>query len=83
MQRTKKNKRVEDGKDNNHNLKGEDNISRTTSTPDLLNNNLALKKKILVDGEANNTTKSNLEKFSELVGFLEGRSEMLIAYHLR
>ena len=24
-----------------------------------------------------------MDKFSELVGFLEGRSEMLIAYHLR
>ena len=83
LAKNKKEQKVEDGKDNNHNLKGEDNISRTTSTPDLLNNNLALKKKILVDGEANNTTKSNLEKFSELVGFLEGQSEMLIAYHLR
>ena len=83
LAKNKKEQKVEDGKDNNHNLKGEENISRTTNTPDLLNNNLALKKKILVDGEANNTTKSNLEKFSELVGFLEGRSEMLIAYHLR
>ncbi len=50
---------------------------------ELINNNLALKKKISDSEKEKKNEESELKKFSNLVQFLEVKSEILIAYHLR
>ena len=52
-------------------------------TSEIPNNNLALKKDLLDQNEISKNSESNLKKFTELVEFLEKKSEMLVAYHLR
>ena len=66
----------------NQNQKEVDNQSINKSVLDLKNNNLALKKNISELNESK-SNESEFQKFSKLVSYLEEKSEMLIAYHLR
>ena len=64
--------------------KENENEISTENGSNLLNTNLALNKYIPAPDKKNkNNEETELKKFSKLVDFLEEKSEMLIAYHLK
>ena len=54
----------------------------SSAADDVINDNLARKKDILIESTENNK-EVELRKFSELVSLIEKKSEMLVAYHLK
>ena len=64
------------------NSKETDNQIKNENSLNLINNNLALKKNVSNTDKTIKSEENELKKFSKLVGFLEKKSEMLIAYHL-
>ena len=75
-------KRLEEIEENQQSTQNNDS-QITQKTSEIVNNNLALKKDLLDQNKISKNSESNLKKFTKLVEFLEKKSEMLVAYHLR
>ena len=75
-------KRLEEIEENQQSSQNNDS-QITQKTSEIVNNNLALKKDLLDQNKISKNSESNLKKFTKLVEFLEKKSEMLVAYHLR
>ena len=76
-------KRLEEIEENQQSSQNNDSQITQKKTSEIVNNNLALKKDLLDQNKISKNSESNLKKFTKLVEFLEKKSEMLIAYHLR
>ena len=76
-------KRLEEIEENQQSSQNNDSQITQKKTSEIVNNNLALKKDLLDQNKISKNSESNLKKFTELVEFLEKKSEMLVAYHLR
>ncbi len=76
-------KRLEEIEENQQPFQNNDSQTTQKKTSDIVNNNLALKKDLLDQNKISKNSESNLKKFTELVEFLEKKSEILVAYHLR
>ena len=76
-------KRLEEIEENQQSSQNNDSQITQKKTSEIVNNNLALKKDLLDQNKISKNSESNLKKFIKLVEFLEKKSEMLVAYHLR
>ena len=76
-------KRLEEIEENQQSSQNNGSQITQKKTLDMGNNNLALKKDLLDQNKISKNSESNLKKFTKLVEFLEKKSEMLVAYHLR
>ena len=76
-------KRLEEIEENQQSSQNNDSQITQKKTSEIVNNNLALKKDLLDQNKISKNSESNLKKFTKLVEFLEKKSEMLVAYHLR
>ena len=76
-------KRLEEIEENQQSSQNNDSQITQKKTSEIVNNNLALKKDLLDENKISKNSESNLKKFTKLVEFLEKKSEMLVAYHLR
>ena len=76
-------KRLEEIEENQQSSQNNGSQITQKKTFDIGNNNLALKKDLLDQNKISKNRESNLKKFTKLVEFLEKKSEMLVAYHLR
>ena len=76
-------KRLEEIEENQQSSQNNGSQITQKKTFDIGNNNLALKKDLLDQNKISKNSESNLKKFTKLVEFLEKKSEMLVAYHLR
>lgn len=76
-------KRLEEIEENQQSSHNNDSQITQKKTSEIVNNNLALKKDLLDQNKISKNSESNLKKFTKLVEFLEKKSEMLVAYHLR
>lgn len=76
-------KRLEETEENQQSSQNNDSQITQKKTSEIVNNNLALKKDLLDQNKISKNSESNLKKFTKLVEFLEKKSEMLVAYHLR
>ena len=75
-------KRLEEIEENQQSSQNNDSQITQKKTSEI-DNNLALKKDLLDQNKISKNSESNLKKFTKLVEFLEKKSEMLVAYHLR
>ena len=76
-------KKLEEIEENQQSSQNNDSQITQKKTSEIVNNNLALKKDLLDQNKISKNSESNLKKFTKLVEFLEKKSEMLVAYHLR
>jgi len=76
-------KRLEEIEENQQSSQNNGSQITQKKTFDIGNNSLALKKDLLDQNKISKNSESNLKKFTKLVEFLEKKSEMLVAYHLR